>query len=95
MRQFVAHGRPVISIFAAIFAGLLGLAAAAPAEAAAPRCMGLAATKVGTNGSNVILGTPGNDVIVARGGNDRVVGRGGTRPDLPGGGKRPSGGRAR
>jgi hypothetical protein len=42
-----------------------------------PSCLGLPATKVGTEGSNVINGTSGADVIVGLGGNDKIKGRGG------------------
>jgi hypothetical protein len=40
-------------------------------------CMGLPATKVGTEGANVINGTSGPDVIVGLGGNDKINGKGG------------------
>jgi extracellular elastinolytic metalloproteinase len=42
-----------------------------------PACLGLAATRIGTEGRNTIRGTGGADVIVANGGNDRILGRGG------------------
>lgn len=38
------------------------------------RCVGVAATIVGTPGANVLVGTPGRDVFVARGGNDTIRG---------------------
>jgi Ca2+-binding RTX toxin-like protein len=38
------------------------------------RCGGLAATKIGTNGPNVLRGTPKRDVIAGFGGNDRIRG---------------------
>jgi extracellular elastinolytic metalloproteinase len=42
-----------------------------------PACLGLAATRIGTEGRNTIRGTRGADVIVANGGNDRILaGRG-------------------
>jgi len=50
---------------------------AAPAGAQQFTCDDLAATIVGTNGSEVIRGTEGPDVIVALGGNDRIFGLGG------------------
>jgi hypothetical protein len=50
---------------------------AASTTAAAPKCAGVVANKVGTNGADTIRGTAGRDVIVARGGNDKVNGRGG------------------
>ena len=43
----------------------------------APRCMGRAATIVGSGKSETLRGTRGPDVIVAKGGNDDLVGRGG------------------
>lgn len=43
----------------------------------APTCRGVAATVVGTAGSDELFGTPGPDVIVALGGNDRIVARAG------------------
>ena len=49
-----------------------------PAQAAAPTCLGRAATIVGTTGDDDPLpGTSGDDVIVGRGGNDVIQGRGG------------------
>ena len=42
-----------------------------------PSCNGLPATKVGTNGDDIILGTRHRDVIVALGGNDLIFGRNG------------------
>ena len=39
-----------------------------------PTCVGLAATRVGTAGNDVINGTAGNDVIVAGAGNDTING---------------------
>jgi Ca2+-binding RTX toxin-like protein len=58
-----------------------------PARAAAPTCLGRAATIVGTagvddplpgtSGDDVIVGRGGNDVIQGRGGNDRICGNGG------------------
>jgi Ca2+-binding RTX toxin-like protein len=52
---------------------------------AAPRCAGVAATVVGTPGSDAIDGTDRRDVVVALGGNDRVRGLGGA--DLVCGGR--------
>ncbi|GAA4714833.1 calcium-binding protein [Nocardioides conyzicola] len=51
--------------------------ASASADASRPRCHGLLATVVGTQGADRLTGTAGRDVIVARGGDDRVDGRGG------------------
>jgi len=42
-----------------------------------PTCMGLAATKVGTDLPNTINGGSGADVIVGLGGNDKIDGKGG------------------
>jgi extracellular elastinolytic metalloproteinase len=42
-----------------------------------PACLGLAATRIGTEGRNTIRGSRGADIIVASGGNDRILGRGG------------------
>jgi extracellular elastinolytic metalloproteinase len=40
-------------------------------------CLGKVATRIGTNGRDVINGTSGADVIVGNGGNDTINGRGG------------------
>ncbi len=45
--------------------------------AATPTCMGLPATKIGTDLPNVINGGSGADVIVGLGGNDKIDGKGG------------------
>jgi len=62
-------------------AAALALAAASPAAAGAtassPLCFGLAPTRVGTSGADVINGTWGPDVIVGLGGNDTIDGKGG------------------
>ncbi len=50
------------------------------------RCGGIAATIVGTAGSDKLSGTPGNDVIAALGGKDTVVGGGGNDIVCGGGG---------
>jgi hypothetical protein len=42
-----------------------------------PACLGLAATRIGTEGGNRMAGTSGADVFVGLGGNDRFDGRGG------------------
>jgi extracellular elastinolytic metalloproteinase len=42
-----------------------------------PSCLGLAATRIGTQGANRWVGTAGADVFVGLGGNDRFDGRGG------------------
>ena len=39
-----------------------------------PTCLGLAPTKVGTSGDDVINGTPGRDVIIGIGGHDTING---------------------
>ena len=71
--------RPRISVIAiaAVLVLMMQPAAGVLASAAAPRCNGKVATKVGTAQSETIRGTQGNDVIVARGGDDLVLGRGG------------------
>jgi Ca2+-binding RTX toxin-like protein len=45
---------------------------------ASPLCLGVGATRVGTNGGNTLNGTAGRDVILGLGGNDRIDGRGGS-----------------
>ena len=63
-------------IAAALLTTMLPLGA--PSEAAAaPRCDGLRATIVGTDGADTIRGTARRDVIVAKGGDDKVFGLGG------------------
>lgn len=55
--------------------------AAAPPEMQAPRpprCLGRAATIIGSRGRDTIRGTGRADVIFARGGNDRIFARGGS-----------------
>lgn len=54
-----------------------GVTGAGGQGAAGFRCAGLAATRVGTPGRDVIRGTAKRDVIVALGGADRVTGAGG------------------
>jgi Ca2+-binding RTX toxin-like protein len=44
---------------------------------AAPKCNGLALTKTGTSGSDVLTGTAGPDVIAGLGGNDKITGNSG------------------
>ncbi len=56
--------------------GLLGDPSSVDA-ATAPRCLGRAATIVGTPGDDAIRGTSGPDVIHGLGGNDLIVGFGG------------------
>lgn len=48
-----------------------------PPAASKATCDGLTATKVGTNGNDVITGTSGRDVIAGLGGNDTIRGLGG------------------
>jgi RTX calcium-binding nonapeptide repeat (4 copies) len=50
-------------------------------------CRGIAATIVGTNGSDVRTGSPGQDVVVALGGNDTLSGIGGNDVICGGAGK--------
>jgi hypothetical protein len=50
-------------------------------------CRGVAATIVGTNGSDARTGSPGQDVIVALGGNDTLSGLGGNDVICAGAGK--------
>lgn len=50
---------------------------AASKPVAAPRCLGLKATIVGTPGPDALKGTPGPDVIAGLGGNDTITGLGG------------------
>jgi Ca2+-binding RTX toxin-like protein len=75
-----------ILVSAALTAGLLATAFAAPATAAKPKCAGKVATIVGTAKGEVITGTNKADVIVARGGHDRIYGRGGNDTICGGGG---------
>jgi hypothetical protein len=80
-----------------VVAVILALLAIPPmattAAAATPKCMGFTATKVGTNGADVIYGSSRRDVIVSKGGADRVFGRGGKDIICTGGGNdRVSGG---
>ncbi len=65
------------SLLAATLLVAASLGIATSAEAAKPRCAGMKATIVGTNGDDRIIGTRGRDVIVAKGGDDVVEGRGG------------------
>ena len=65
------------TIAALLIAGM-SMWPAVAARAATPRCLGRAATIVGTAGDdNPLLGTSGDDVIVGREGNDVIQGRGG------------------
>lgn len=52
-------------------------ATAAPVHADTSCQLGRDATRVGTDGSDIIRGTPGRDLIDAKGGNDVIYGRGG------------------
>jgi Ca2+-binding RTX toxin-like protein len=63
---------------------LIGAVLIPTASAAAPRCFGVKATIVGTNGADVLVGTARKDVIVGRGGADTI--RGKDRADLVCGG---------
>lgn len=65
----------VVAVAAA--AALVAVPAAGPADAQGPRCGGLPATIVGTDGDDVLTGTAGRDVIAARGGDDVINGAGG------------------
>ncbi|CAN5693870.1 hypothetical protein BH20ACT23_BH20ACT23_31060 [soil metagenome] len=53
------------------------LASLPTAVQAAPTCLGVAATIVGTDGDDTLTGTSGDDVIVGLGGSDLLVGRAG------------------
>ena len=44
------------------------------AGAEVPKCAGLAATRVGTEGNDRLIGTAGRDVLVGLGGRDRLIG---------------------
>jgi hypothetical protein len=62
----------------AITVALLAIpAVSSTAIAATPKCDGLRATIVGTNGPDILKGTSRRDVIVSRGGADKIFGRGG------------------
>jgi Ca2+-binding RTX toxin-like protein len=83
--------------FAALFVALAGtaLSQGTPPPGTAPvTCHGLAATIVGTDGSDVLSGTPARDVIAGLGGDDTISGLagndvicGGTGDDTLKGGK--------
>jgi extracellular elastinolytic metalloproteinase len=63
---------------------------------ARPSCLGQAATKVGTEGANVLRGGAGADVLAGLGGNDRISGGGGSDLICAGAGAdRLTGGRGR
>jgi Ca2+-binding RTX toxin-like protein len=66
--------RKAAGILAIVSLAGLGLLQAAPSGAAAPMCMGRAATIVGTPGNDVIRGTSEADVIVGGGGKDIIDG---------------------
>lgn len=68
--------RSLALMLAAILAISAGVVVA-PAAFGAPRCLGAAATIVGTDGDDDIEGTRRRDVIVTRRGSDIVNGRGG------------------
>ena len=48
-----------------------------PYDVVVPTCLGLAPTKVGTSGNDVINGTPGRDIIIGIGGHDTINGNDG------------------
>ncbi|MDQ3962712.1 MAG: hypothetical protein M3277_02195 [Actinomycetota bacterium] len=73
MRRLVHSGFTLFTVLSVVSL----LVAAAPATAAPPRCLGRAATIVGTNGNDTLRGTNGADVIVGLRGRDRILGRGG------------------
>ncbi|HWB57372.1 MAG TPA: M36 family metallopeptidase [Gaiellaceae bacterium] len=54
---------------------------------ARPGCLGLPATRIGTNGANTITGSSGADVIVGLGGNDTIKAGGGNDVICGGDGK--------
>ena len=62
---------------AAVLVATLAIPFAVPVAAAPPTCDGRAATRIGTNGNDILNGTSGPDVIVGKGGNDTIDGRGG------------------
>ena len=62
---------------AAVIAAAAALPAAVGAATPTTLCYGLAPTRVGTPGADVINGTWGNDVIAGLGGNDTIDGKGG------------------
>jgi Ca2+-binding RTX toxin-like protein len=64
------------SAVGALCLAALATAGGASAQAAAPMCIGQAATIVGTEGPDVLTGTPGSDVIVGLGGDDILNGGG-------------------
>lgn len=67
-RRYWRHALAAVGVLLA-----LGYGAVANAQT----CMGVAATRVGTNNPETIVGTEGRDVIQARRGNDIVYGLGG------------------
>jgi RTX calcium-binding nonapeptide repeat (4 copies) len=79
LRQPLRSRSLALSMTVVVAVAVTGLTAASPevAAAATPKCLGKAATIVGTKRSEVIRGTTRADVIVAKGGNDTIVGRGG------------------
>src|SRR4029079_11876737 len=71
------NGRLVL-VGAGVMLAVVVLELARPAAGfASPHCRGVAATVVGTQGSDVLIGTPGPDVVAGLGGNDVIRGRGG------------------
>ncbi|HYP23084.1 MAG TPA: calcium-binding protein, partial [Actinomycetota bacterium] len=68
---------PVHLAFAAAALLTLGLAPPAAAGSAATRCLGAAATIIGTAGRDKLQGTPGRDVIAGLGSKDEIHGLGG------------------
>jgi hypothetical protein len=77
-------------------ANYMDLAELAVYGTARPSCLGKAATRVGTEGANVLRGGAGADVIVGLGGNDRITGGGGSDLICAGAGSdRLTGGRGR
>jgi Ca2+-binding RTX toxin-like protein len=72
-RRRIRTPLPITTGFAAALAVAILLMAGVPAaEAAVPKCYGLDATIVGTDGPDSIAGTTGDDVIVALGGDDDI-----------------------
>ena len=72
MRSMRSYRRAAVAV-ALIAGSALGSAAAQQG----PTCFGKSATKIGSDGNNVIRGTNGSDVIVTKDGDDTVYGLGG------------------
>lgn len=76
-RSGQGHWTRMVGLVGVGLAGIAGPAlisptAALPNPPATPRCEGVPATIVGTDGDDTLQGTPGRDVVVALGGDDFV-----------------------